>query len=332
MLFKRKSLAAERVCSALSGVDYGKKLERALYSMFGRKTLPLSSADAAIHTALYLCGARDGDYVFVPTFTFYTYVRTVSNIGCVPVFIDCDPSTRCVSPAALETAFVWAKLQNKPPKAVIVDDAFGSVPDYDALSPLCKSFDVPLIELACDALGGSYKGTPCGANGDYGVIGFGKRLGGGGGALVVGDDMEKARCFSRGAYTDGESYDYRLHDVVAALDLSVLPDLTPVLARCRRNLAALAAADLAVKPVDGDAAAYAVVRSKEFASIIRKAGFDVKTPPSVRTMSGYSGCAFFEHEPNFCVSDAFSDCCLVSTDFSLARRLKLERILKKLVR
>lgn len=331
MQLKRKSLAAERVCSALSGANYVKKLERTLSSMFGRKTLPLASADAAIHTALYLCGARDGDYVFVPTLTFYSYVRTVSNIGCVPVFIDCEPTTRCLSPAALETALVWAKLQNKLPKAVVADDAFGSIPDFDVLLPLCKAFDVPLIELACDALGGSYKGRPSGANGDYGVLGFGKRLGGGGGALVAGDDIEKARGFSRSTYSDGESYDYRLHDVVAALDLSVLPDLTPIVARCRRNLIALNSADLALKPVDGDAALYAVCRAKRYAAEIQKAGFEVKTPPSVRKMAGYSGCVFFEHEPGFCASDAFSDCCLINADVSFVGRLKLERLLKKLV-
>ena len=56
---------------------------------------------------------------------------------------------------------MWSELQGKPPKAVVADNAFGAVADYDVLCPLCKAWGVPLVELAFDALGGNYRGVPC---------------------------------------------------------------------------------------------------------------------------------------------------------------------------
>lgn len=331
-MFDRKSNASPSVCAALSGGDFVDRLERELADLYGRKTAVMCSADAALHTALYLCGAGAGDYVFAPTFTFYSYVSTVSNLGCIPVFIDCDPTTRCMSAGALETAFMWAKLQNEMPKAVVIDNAFGSVADYNILTPLCKSYDAPVIELACDALGGDYHGTPCGANGDYGVLCFGKRLGGGGGALVCSDvdDYERARGFSRAAYTDGENHDYRLHNVVAALDLALLGDARKITARARNNLFSLCAATTCVQqPTAGDAASFALCRAGTKAASLSRDGFDVKCLPPVHTLPKYSAYTFFEHEPNFCVSKTFSDCCLVGLDFSALKRNKLKRELKR---
>lgn len=318
------------MCDALVVGEYVERLERKLSELFGRKTVAMCSADAALHTALFLCGAGDGDYVFVPTFTFYSYITTVKNIGCIPVFIDCDPTTRCASAEALEAAFVWAKLQNKLPKAVIIDNAFGSVADFDVLVPMCKSYDAPVIELACDALGGDYNGTPCGANGDYGVLCFGKRLGGGGGALVCGDDERAAREFSRTVYTDGENHDYRLHNVVAALDLALLGGAQKITARARNNLAALCEKlDCVMPPTEGDAASFALCRAAKKADKLSRGGFEVKTPPPVHTMPGYAGCPFFEHEPGFAVCKTFSDCCLVGLDISAVKRIKLGRELKR---
>ncbi len=320
MLFDRTSGAAGAMCDALSGTDYVAKLEASLGALYGRACVVMSSADAAFHTALHLCGTRKGDYVFVPSFTFYSYVSTVTGMDAATVFIDCDPTTRCVSAAALEAAFVWASLQNKLPTAVVIDNAFGSVADFDVLTPLCKSYGVPVIELACDAFGGDYKGRPCGANGDYGVVAFTKRIDGGGGALVCGDGETAAREFSRGAFSD---------NVIAALDFAQLPDGKKITARARGNLAALAAQlDCVARPAFGDAAAFALVRAANLTQKLKSCGFSVKTPPPVHTMPQYSTRPFFEHEPGFCVACTFSDCCLVDMDVSAGKRRRLAKLLK----
>lgn len=323
----RQGGAAGALCDSLSGADYASRLENALTDSTGRAAVAMCSSDAALHTALYLCGVTRGDYVFVPSYTFYSHIATVAHAGGVPVFLDCDPGTRCVSAAALETALVWAELQSKSPKAVIVDDAFGSVADYDELYPLCRAWNVPLIELACDALGGDYKGVPCGASGDFGVLGF-KRLAGGGGALLCGDEHTAARGFARILYTEAENHDYKMHNAVAALVLAQLDAAEKISARAKKNVAALCAAvDCIVPPVAGDAAAYALCRASGMAAELKNAGYIVKTPPPVHTLPQYRDRPFFEHEQGFDMTGALSDCCLIDMDMSALKRVKLARML-----
>ncbi len=330
MLFiDRHGEAAGAVLEAIAGGDCVAKLERELSVAVGKNTVALSSPDAALHTALYLCGVNDGDYVFVPTFTFYSYIATVEHVGGIPVFLDCDPNTRCVSPAALETALLWSDLQGKPPKAVIVDNAFGAIADYDVLSPLCKAWGAPLIELCCDAFCGDYKGRRCGSNGDYGIIGFDKRLIGGGGALVCGDDCEAARKFARFIYSDGENHDYKMNEFVAALDRAQLQVSEKITARARKNLAALSAGlDCVAPPTEGDAAAYALCKVVDRMDELAGAGYDVKKLPPVHTLPRYSDRYFFEHEPNYAVCESFAGYCLIGMDISVLRRIKLMRMLK----
>lgn len=330
MLFiDRHGAAAGAMANALSGGDYVARLERALGERLGKKVVALSSADAALHTALMLCGVRAGDYVIVPTFTFYSDIATVSNIGAVPVFVDCDPVTRCVSAAALETAILWAELQNKPISAAVISDAFGAVADFDTLVPLCKAHGVPTVEFAVGAYGGEYKGSPCGGNCDFGVIALGRSALGGGGAVVLGgDDEARARELTRQRYTDGESFDYRLNNVVAAIDHALLDTDKKLLARRRANLAAVCSALDRPVPTDGDGAYYALVKCAAHAETLRDAGFDVKLPPPAHTLPRYADNVFFEHEQGFCVSCGFEKHCLIGMDISLAKRLKLIRMLR----
>ncbi len=330
LVIDRRGVAAGAMANALSGDDYAARLEREIGARAGKRAVALASADAALHTALALCGVKLGDYVAVPTFTFYSDVATVANIGAVPVFVDCDPITRCASAAALETAMLWAELQNKPISAAVICDAFGSVADFDTLVPLCKAHGVTAVEFCRGVFGGEYKGRMCGGNCDFGVIELGRDGIGGGGALVLdGDDEKRAREFTRQRYTDGESFDYKINNVVAAIDCALLETDEKLLSRRRANLSAVSAAvDGIAQPIDGDGAFYALAKCARHAETLRAAGFSVKAPPPVHTLPRYHGCAFFEHEQGFCVSRGFSDHCLIGMDISLAKRVKLIHKLK----
>lgn len=330
LLIDRQNGAAWNMGDALTGTDYIERLEGRMAAFTGKSAVAVCSADAALHTALKLCGVSFGDYVFVPTYTFYSDIATVSHAGGVPVFLDCDPMTRCVSPAALETAFVWAKLQNKMPRAVVVDDAFGSVADYDTLMPLCKANGVPLIELACNAFGGEYKGRQCGSCGDYGIISMVKRVDGGGAMIILNaDERERAEEFTRARYSGGENHDYKMHNVIAALDCAKLDAAKKIAERAKANLASLVkASGLVAAPTSGDAATYALIKAAKYGKTLEKHGFDVKTPPPVHTMPQYSTRTFFEHEPGFCAACSFNEYCLIDMDISAMKRRRLARLLR----
>ncbi|MCH5350643.1 MAG: DegT/DnrJ/EryC1/StrS family aminotransferase [Clostridiales bacterium] len=326
VLFDRYGGAAGALCNALSGDDFAGRLGERLTAHFGRATLPLCSTDAALHTALRLCGVASGDYVLVPSYTYYSYIRSALNIGAVPVFIDSDPINRCTSVSALETALVWCRVQEKMPRVAIIDNAFGAVADYDTLLPLLASFGVPAIEIACDALGGSYKGTPCGANCELGVVGLNKRIPGSGAALVCGDDLGRAEEFSRLRYSDGENYDYGMSNYIAALNLELFDSLEATVSRAQKNYAALAESfECVLPPTAGDAAAYAPIKT----DVEEQDGFTIKKIQPTHKLPLFSGAHFFEHEQGFCAADKLAEYALVGMDFSFFKRLKLSRLLKR---
>lgn len=321
--------AAEALNGALSGDDYIGRLERKLTDFMGKSVVALSTVDGAIHTALELCGVKSGDFVFVPTVTFYSYIAAVAYSDAVPVFLDCDPNTRCVSAAALETALLWAQLQGKPPKAVVIDNAFGAVADFDILVPLCKAWNVPTIELCCDTFLYKYKDKPCGANCDFGVIGFDKRLYGGGGAIVCGDEIHAVRRFARYEYSDGGNHDYRINNFVAALDCAQVSAAKKLSERARKNLDAIAnAIETTALPTHGDSAAYAFCKAANIRTELAIAGFDVKKPLPAHTLSQYSDSRYFEHEQGYSVSESFDEYCLINMDISRRQCNKLIKLLK----
>src|SRR3989454_5429703 len=64
----------------------------------------VSSCTAALHLALAALGLRRGQAVVVPTLTFASTAEVVTYFDATPVFVDVDPETLCMDPAALERA------------------------------------------------------------------------------------------------------------------------------------------------------------------------------------------------------------------------------------
>lgn len=319
--------AAAACLFSLDGEDHVAKLENELGRRTGRSAVATCSVDAALHTALFLCGVRDGDYVLVPAFTFYSYIATVAAMGAVPVFLDCDPMTRCVSPSALETALVWADLQSKPPRAAIVDNAFGAAAPFDEILPLCKAWNVPAVELSAEGLFDTNFGSS-GSRADFGVVGFGKGGLCGGGALICGEERGAALRFCRRDYSEGENHDYALHNTVAALDCAALETGEKRAARAEKNLQALSRlTDVLPAAPHGDACFYAFVRAAGRMNKLRAAGFEVKKPPLVHTLPQYADCSFFEHERGYSACASFDGFCLLGLDFGFLDRLKVMSLL-----
>ena len=115
--------------------------------------LAVSSGTAGIHLALRWLGVGAGDYVFCQDLTFIGSLGGVMYEKAVPVFIDSEPGSWNMSPAALERALKWAKAQGKLPKAVIIVDLYGESADWDRLLPICRKYGVPVIEDAAEAVG-----------------------------------------------------------------------------------------------------------------------------------------------------------------------------------
>src|SRR5438093_7453305 len=68
----------------------------------------VSSCTAALHLALAGLGLRRGQAVVVPTLTFAATAEVVTYFDATPVFVDVDPETLCMDPAAVETRLARA--------------------------------------------------------------------------------------------------------------------------------------------------------------------------------------------------------------------------------
>ncbi len=143
-----------------------KAMESELCGQLGVKHAQLlSSGTAAVTSALAVAGIGEGDEVIVPSFTFVASFESVLMTGATPVLVDVD-DTLTMSPKAVMKAIT------SNTKAIMPVHMCGSMADLDALKSICHSQGLFLIEDACQAIGGIYKGHSLGTIGDMGCFSF----------------------------------------------------------------------------------------------------------------------------------------------------------------
>ena len=94
---------------------------------------------------------QPGDEVITCAAGFPTTVTPILQNGCIPVFIDNDPSTGNLLASQLPQAFTPGKT-----KAVMAAHALGNPFDLGAVLAFCQEHHLWLVEDKCDALGCSY--------------------------------------------------------------------------------------------------------------------------------------------------------------------------------
>lgn len=215
------------------------KFEKEMKEYLGLEhALALSCGTAGIHLGLKLLGVQQGDYVFCSTLTFSASCNPILYEKAIPIFIDSDESWN-MSPIALQKAFDWAEKEGKLPKAVIVVDLYGQSAKWDEIIPICKKYNVPILEDAAEALGCKYKGKYCGSFGDISVISFnGNKIitTSGGGMMFTKTEEERNHAFKWATqsreparhYEHKEvGYNYRMSNISAGIgrgQLKVLND------------------------------------------------------------------------------------------------------------
>ncbi len=148
------------------------------------KALLTHSCTAALEMAAILCDLTVGDEVIMPSFTFVSTANAVVLRGAVPVFVDIDPLTLNIDPAAIAAAITSRT------KAIFVVHYAGVPCDMDAINAVARANGLTVVEDAAQALGSTYKGRPAGVLADMAAFSFHqtKNLNSGeGGALILAD-------------------------------------------------------------------------------------------------------------------------------------------------
>jgi len=152
--------------------------------------IAVSSGTDALLVAMMALGIGPGTEVITPTYSFFATAGCAARLGATPVFVDVDPATFNVDPAAIERAIT------PKTRAILPVHLFGLAAAMDPIVEIAARAGVPVIEDAAQAIGARYHGRPMGSFGAVTCYSFfpSKNLGGfGEGGLVTTDDAALAR-------------------------------------------------------------------------------------------------------------------------------------------
>jgi perosamine synthetase len=212
----------------------GPQFERAFAARIGaRYASAVSSGTAGLHLALRAVGVSDGSEVITTPFSFVASANVAIYERARPVFVDIDPVTLNLNAEAAAAAV------NSNTSALLPVHVFGYPVDMQRL----EQTEVPIVEDACEALGGVYAdGGPIGGRGHPAVFAFyaNKQMTTGEGGMVVSADpkfkqrVDSERNQGRAPNMDWLDHDrlgfnYRLSDIASALGLAQLERLAELL-------------------------------------------------------------------------------------------------------
>lgn len=162
-----------------------------LSSYLGVKhVIPCANGTDALQIAMMALDLQPGDEVITPSFTFIATTEVIALLRLTPVFVEVDPKTFCMDPAALEKAITPRT------KAIVPVHLYGHAAPIDEIMTIANKHKLIVIEDNAQAIGGDYYSKngkkKTGTVAHIGTTSFfpSKNLGayGDGGAIFTNDD------------------------------------------------------------------------------------------------------------------------------------------------
>lgn len=168
--------------------------ESAFAAMIGAKyCVGTSSGTGALVASLNALGVGAGDEVILPPYTFIACANAILQRGALPVFVDIDPSTFLLDATKIEAAITDRTV------AIMPVHIAGAAFNVDAVRAIATKHKLAIVEDACQAVMGEWKGKRVGQFGDTGCFSFqaSKNLTGGeGGAILTNAEVLAEKCFA----------------------------------------------------------------------------------------------------------------------------------------
>jgi dTDP-4-amino-4,6-dideoxygalactose transaminase len=156
-----------------------------------KHVIPCANGTDALQIAMMALGLKSGDEIITPSFTYIATTEVIALLGLTPVFVEVDPQTFCIDPAAIEAAIT------PKTKAIVPVHLYGQAANMNAVMDIAQKHNLFVIEDNAQAIGSDYhltngKKVKTGTIGDIGCTSFfpSKNLGcyGDGGALCTNND------------------------------------------------------------------------------------------------------------------------------------------------
>ncbi|CAG0972198.1 perosamine synthetase [Anaerolineae bacterium] len=234
------------------------------------RAVGINSGTSGLHLAVIAAGIKENDLVITTPFSFVASANVILYERAIPVFVDVDPKTGNINPACVAecaqdlargkpSADRWLPRSARDLRSAICNlqsvlpvHAFGQPADMDPLFAVARSYNLAIVEDACEAIGAEYKGRRVGAlaTGDRRlatVFAFypNKQMTTGEGGMIVTNNNEWANLF-RSLRNQGRDvfdawlnhtrlgYNYRLDEMSAALGLAQITRIDELLAKRER--------------------------------------------------------------------------------------------------
>ena len=161
------------------------EFERAFAGYLGAEhVVGVTSCSMALILSLHALGVAPGDEVITTPMTFAATSNAVLHLGATPVFVDVEPDTGLIDPAAVEAAI------GPRTRAIVAVHLYGQMCDMRRLRAIADRHGLALIEDAAHAVEAERDGVRVTQLGDASTFSFytTKNLtSGDGGAIAVHD-------------------------------------------------------------------------------------------------------------------------------------------------
>ena len=300
-VIERKMIHRYGSHSVRNGIYRVEEFEAKAEKITGSKhALALTNGTAALIVALKGIGVGPGDEVITSPFTFIATIEAIVACGAVPVLGEID-ETLSLDPLSAE------KLITERTKAIMPVHMFGGAADLDPFMEIGRKHSIPVIEDACEVVGGTYKGRYLGSIGKCGTWSFdpNKTLTVGEGGIVLTDDEDlffRMDCYHDHGHIHSKAHDrgeegkfglgvnYRLSELQGALGVIALDKMDATLDKLRATkkkiLDAVKETGIKARPlhnVEGDTASHLIfmLPSPEAAVSFRRAAGEAGTGFSI---------------------------------------------------
>jgi perosamine synthetase len=131
------------------------EFEKSLCAYTGaRYASAVNSGTSALHAAYFAAGLKAGDEIITSPLTFAATANAALYLGARVRFVDVDPDTGMIDPAAVKSSL------SEKIKLIVPIDFAGHPADYDAISAVASN--VKVVADAAHSLGATYKGRKVG--------------------------------------------------------------------------------------------------------------------------------------------------------------------------
>lgn len=195
--FSPPSLGPEETAEVIATLESGwlstgprvRQFEQAFAEYIGAShAIALNSCTAGLHLSLLASGVGPGDEVITTPLTFCATANVILHAGATPVFVDVDPRTGNIDPAAVEAAITLRT------RAVIPVHYGGLPADVLAIGRIAAARGLVTIEDAAHCIEGVADGRKVGTIADFTCFSFyaTKNLTTGEGGMVTTASAEAA--------------------------------------------------------------------------------------------------------------------------------------------